>query len=191
ATVREHLSAAVVDERIYVIGGRWDDQGNLATNEVYDPASDRWEVRSPMPTRRGGLTAAVVDGQIHVLGGEAFDPNRTFPEHEVYDPLIDGWTTAQPLPTPRHGLGSAALEHDLYIIGGGTSARLSPSTTVQILTRPRRAAGCQWPARKGAQQQGVVMPSGVGTPGGVPGAPAVEAVLPGDGMITHGPAGVC
>jgi N-acetylneuraminic acid mutarotase len=131
-TLREHLSAAVVDERIYVIGGRWADRGNLASNEVYDPASDQWHALSPMPTRRGGLTAANLNGQIHVLGGEAFDPNRTFPEHEVYDPTVDSWTTAEPLPTPRHGLGSAVLDGALYIIGGGTSAGLSTSTAVEL-----------------------------------------------------------
>ncbi|HEY3057402.1 MAG TPA: kelch repeat-containing protein [Chloroflexota bacterium] len=130
-TVREHLSAAVVDERVYVIGGRWADQGNLATVEVYDPASDQWQSLAPMPTPRGGLTAAAMNGRIHVFGGEAFDPNRTFPQHEVYDPVLDAWTSAENLPTSRHGLGSAVLDATLYVIGGGTSAGLSTSTTVE------------------------------------------------------------
>jgi hypothetical protein len=37
-TAREHLAAAVVDGRLYVIGGRWGGRGNLATVEMYDPA---------------------------------------------------------------------------------------------------------------------------------------------------------
>jgi N-acetylneuraminic acid mutarotase len=130
-TLREHLSATVLDERVYVMGGRWGDQGNLATVEVYDPASDQWHSLAPMPTRRGGLTTSALNGRVHVLGGEAFDPNRTFPEHEVYDPALDSWTTLESLPTPRHGLGSAVADGTLYIIGGGTSAGLSASTTVE------------------------------------------------------------
>jgi N-acetylneuraminic acid mutarotase len=130
-TLREHLSAAAIDDRIYVAGGRWATTGNVATLEVYDPAADTWQMLSSMPTPRGGLTAAALNGQLHVLGGEAFDPTRTFPEHEVYDPALDRWSRAADLPTSRHGLGSAVLDQTLYIIGGGLQAGLSSSTIVE------------------------------------------------------------
>jgi N-acetylneuraminic acid mutarotase len=133
ATEREHLSAAVVDDRVYVIGGRW---GGRNTNlvEEYDPAADRWQTKAPLPTARGGLTAAALDGRIHVLGGEAFDPNRTFPEHEVYTPGGDAWERAPPPPTARHGLASAGLGGRLYVIGGGRTAGLSVSDLTEIFT---------------------------------------------------------
>jgi len=132
AAEREHLSAAVVDGRVYVIGGRWANRGNVATVEEYDPASDSWQARAPMPTARGGLTAAAVDGRIHVVGGEAFDPNRTFPEHEVYDPSADRWTSAPPMPTARHGLASAGLDGRFYVIAGGRTAGLAVSDLTEI-----------------------------------------------------------
>jgi N-acetylneuraminic acid mutarotase len=124
----------VLDDRVYVMGGRWGPEGNLATAEVYDSAADTWHGLAPMPTRRGGLTAAALNGRLHVLGGEAFDPERTFPEHEVYDPSSNTWSTAESLPTPRHGLGSAVLDTTLYVIGGGPTAGLAASTTVEAFS---------------------------------------------------------
>jgi N-acetylneuraminic acid mutarotase len=131
---REHLAAAVVDGAIYVIGGRWGGRGNVNTVEAYDPAVDVWRARAPLPTARGGLTAAAVDGRIHVVGGEAFDPNRTFPEHEVYDPAGDTWESAPPLPTARHGLASAGLDGRFHVIGGGRTAGLAVSDITEVFT---------------------------------------------------------
>jgi Kelch motif len=67
------LAAAVIDGRLYAIGGRIDGNysRNLSTNESYDPATDRWEQRAPMPTARSGIAAAVLHGRIFVFGGEA------------------------------------------------------------------------------------------------------------------------
>jgi hypothetical protein len=76
------LAAAAIDGRLYAVGGRIDGNysRNLASNEAYDPATNRWEQRAPMPTARSGIGAAVVEGRIFVFGGEA--PACTFtPEH--------------------------------------------------------------------------------------------------------------
>jgi N-acetylneuraminic acid mutarotase len=121
-TVREHLAAAVVDGRLYVIGGRWGGQGNLTTVEVYDPTTDRWTRKRDMPTARSGFTAAVIAGRIHVAGGESLTSSETFAQHEVYDPATDTWVRQPDLPTPRHGLASAVVADRWYVMGGGTRA---------------------------------------------------------------------
>jgi N-acetylneuraminic acid mutarotase len=131
-SAREHLSAAVVNGRAYVIGGRWQDRGNVGTVEEYDPEADTWRERAPLPTARGGLTAAAVNGRIHVVGGEAFGPERTFGEHEVYDPAADAWESAPPMPVARHGLASAGLDGRFYVIAGGRTAGLSVSDITEI-----------------------------------------------------------
>ena len=58
-TARDHLAAAAVDGRLYAVGGRIDGNysRNLTSNEAYDPATDRWEQRAPMPTARSGIAA--------------------------------------------------------------------------------------------------------------------------------------
>jgi N-acetylneuraminic acid mutarotase len=122
STAREHLTAATVDGKLYVIGGRWSNVGNMAVLEMYDPDTDEWIRLTDMPMASGGLTAAVVDGLIHVTGGENFSPLTTFDTHMVYDPETDEWTLAEPMPTARHGLASAAVEDKWYVIGGGEEA---------------------------------------------------------------------
>jgi N-acetylneuraminic acid mutarotase len=121
-TLREHLAAVALDGRIYVIGGRWRGQGNLAAVEILDPASAQWSAAAAMPTPRGGLTASPLGGRIHVGGGEDLSSGETFAAHEVYDPATARWTAAAPLPTPRHGLASGVIDGRWYVVGGGERA---------------------------------------------------------------------
>jgi len=121
-TLREHLAAVALGSRLYVIGGRWSGTGNLATLEIYEPATDRWSQGPDMPTARGGLTASVVAGFIHVTGGEDLATGDTFAAHEIYDAATDRWTAAPPLPTSRHGLASGEIGDRWYVVGGGTRA---------------------------------------------------------------------
>jgi N-acetylneuraminic acid mutarotase len=71
-TARGGVAGAVVEEKIYVLGG----EGNRAAAsgvfpdvEVYDPATDTWEVMEPMALPRHGVGAAVFDGRIYIPGG--------------------------------------------------------------------------------------------------------------------------
>ena len=121
-TQREHLAVAVLDDKIYAVGGRWGDAGNLAALEIYDPAAGTWMRGPDLPTPRSGLTASVLKGRIHVVGGESLSLSRTFGEHEAYDPSSKAWSTLADLPTPRHGLASATVGGRWYVIGGGAKA---------------------------------------------------------------------
>src|SRR5512137_1892364 len=57
-TGRAAPCAAVVNNKIYVIGGVDKDVVGLADYEVYDPSTDTWEVKKPLPTPRGFVSAA-------------------------------------------------------------------------------------------------------------------------------------
>ena len=123
-TLREHLAAVALKGKLYAIGGRMPDQGNLTTVEIFDPARGTWERAADMPTARGGITAAVLDGNIHIAGGEDFNasPNCTFANHERFDAAKNQWTTLPSLPTPRHGLSSSVVDGRWFVIGGGEKA---------------------------------------------------------------------
>src|SRR5690606_35741163 len=62
-SARNSAAAAVIGDKIYVVGGRQAfkepdgslRQVNVGTLEVYDPARDRWEIKAPMPQAQGGL----------------------------------------------------------------------------------------------------------------------------------------
>lgn len=132
-TPRGALAVAVVGGRIHAIGGNaprgWDlpphehgtarSDGSVGTHEVYDPATDRWVRRAPMPTARNHLGAAVVGGRIHTVGGRV-PGDMELTTHEVYDPATDSWTKAAPLPTGRSGIAVVARGGKVYVFGGET-----------------------------------------------------------------------
>lgn len=125
-TPRNHHVLVAVGGKLYAIGGRighayvsgW--SVPVAANEEYDPATDRWLPRSPLPSPRSALAAAVVNEKIHILGGEewrgyASIVHRT---HEVYDPKTNRWQASVPLRTPRHGFVAAAAGNRIFAISG-------------------------------------------------------------------------
>jgi N-acetylneuraminic acid mutarotase len=119
---RNHLAAATIDGRIYVVGGRGGP--DLPYLDRYDPASNMWEVLESMPTARSGLAAAVVDDRLVVIGGEVnpAHPLGVFPEVEVYDPATRRWTSLEPMAVARHGIGAATVGGLIYVPGGATAA---------------------------------------------------------------------
>ena len=127
-TSRAELTSAVVDGKIYCIGGVGD-SSRLNTVEVYDPVADSWEEKAPMTTNRSGLTSTVVDGKIYCIGGYA---NRNYLKTvEVYDPKTNTWETKTNIPTARGYLTSAVVDGKIYCIGGqiNSSSRLN---TVEV-----------------------------------------------------------
>lgn len=134
-TARNSAAGAVIDGRLYVVGGRTVAGGNVASAEVFDPADGSWRRLAPMPQAQGGIAAASVDGRLYVFGGEFFLPGGgggVYEEVWAYDPADDAWSPVSPMPVPRHGLGAVALGDVIYVVAGaeqvggaGTSNRLS------------------------------------------------------------------
>jgi N-acetylneuraminic acid mutarotase len=89
-------------------------------NEEYNPATDKWESRAPMPTARAELQANVVNGKIYLIGGTL--PNGSISNiTEVYNPSNDLWNTAAPIPIPVGLYASAVVDNKIYVEGGGKS----------------------------------------------------------------------
>jgi N-acetylneuraminic acid mutarotase len=112
--------AAVWGEKIYAIGGA-NGGSAMATNEVYDPATEQWTRLAPMPTPREHLAAAVIDSLIYVVGGRrsSFVGNLdNLPRLEAYSPATNKWYELPEMPTARGGLAAAALRGKLYVFGG-------------------------------------------------------------------------
>lgn len=121
-TRRGFLGTAVLDGRIYVIGGS-PNMGEYdpatAVVEVYDPASNRWGFAPPLVIARADLTASVVDGRIYAIGGTAHVGVDALGVVEMYDPATKVWTRRADMPTPRLHLTSVAYNGEIYTFGGG------------------------------------------------------------------------
>ena len=129
-TARNHHGAALIDGKIYVVGGRVGStfiiglSTNVSTHEVYDVAKDTWASVLGVPTARSGIGVAVLNGRLHVLGGEAYlnDLVGTYRTHEAYDAKTNSWERLPPMPTPRHGLAVAEIGGRIYAVSGSNVA---------------------------------------------------------------------
>lgn len=126
-TARSGFAVAVYQNKIYCIGGTTGDSdtvvsGFTGVTEVYDPATDTWETKLPMPTPRADLCVGVVNGKIYCIGGKKYwgvDPfYQELNTTEVYDPNLNSWRTKSPMPIPVLGAASAVLDGKIYVIGG-------------------------------------------------------------------------
>ncbi|MCP4135024.1 MAG: hypothetical protein GY754_28880, partial [bacterium] len=112
STGRDEFATAVVNGKIYAIGG----DGRIDIVEEYDPAADTWTVKTPMPTAREELAAEAVNGKIYAIGGYSSSGYSNVVEE--YDPSTDTWTTKTSMPTERDDLATAVVDGKIYAIGG-------------------------------------------------------------------------
>jgi len=122
-TPRDSFAIAACQNKIYVIGGTsgWSSSSSTVKtglNEVYDPATDTWETKTSMPTKRYQMEANAVDGKIYVIGGRTGGQYTTVALNEVYDPETDTWTTKEPIPYPVVSYASTVVDNNIYVIGG-------------------------------------------------------------------------
>ena len=113
-----HTMTAVLDGRLYLIGGEAGNPSNTNAfqNGVYvlDEQAGAWLPRAPMPTQRSAGGTGVIDGKLYVVGGRP--PHGA--DFAVYDPTSDTWTTLPNMPTQRNHLGVGAMDGKLYVAGG-------------------------------------------------------------------------
>jgi N-acetylneuraminic acid mutarotase len=119
-TARSMLGVAVVDGKIYAIGGASGTQNILGTNEVYDPAADKWSSKTPMPTPRCLFGIAVYQNKIYCIGGATIEKNEGYVTgaNEVYDPATDTWENKTSMPNPRARLEANTVDNKIFLIGG-------------------------------------------------------------------------
>jgi N-acetylneuraminic acid mutarotase len=130
-TNRSQFGIAVYQNKIYCLGGVYGnavyingvfsyfDVYEVTSNEVYDPATNTWENKAPMPDSRAGVSAHLVDGKIYVLGG-----NST--ANDVYDPSTNTWTTKAPIPMEPYEYGwwtccSTVVGNKIHVVGLGVN----------------------------------------------------------------------
>lgn len=128
---RNELSAVVVNEKIYVIGGEDIASGGSQkdTIEVYDSTTDLWlnEDIVPMPEALDHTAAVAYNGKIYVVGGFL---QHKIPSDKLYIYDIDNneWTEGEPLPSARGALTAEIINGMLYAIGGLNSSQIPVDT---------------------------------------------------------------
>ena len=119
---RGSLGGGAIETALYIVGGSSHDLAGPATNDLarFDPAEDRWDLLSPMPTAREHLGVAVASGMLIAVGGRdgSHEDPAMLEATEIYDPDTDTWSIGAPMPTPRAGAGVASDGSAVYVLGG-------------------------------------------------------------------------
>jgi non-specific serine/threonine protein kinase len=108
-------AAVVIGDRLIVVGGV-NDNGLVATTEVYDGTA--WTLGTDLPTPRDHLAAATDGHYLFAVGGHAGSADRPLATVERYDPDARVWQGMPDMPTPRGGLGAAFVSGKVVAVGG-------------------------------------------------------------------------
>jgi N-acetylneuraminic acid mutarotase len=135
-TKRGSANAVAHGGKIYVIGGASMHPGSKETfihparphrsvdaNEVYDPKTDTWEKRSPLPTARNHAAAGMVNDKIYIIAGRIgagfITRGSSVNIVEEYDPITDQWGALKAaIPTARSAVAYATYGGKIYVAGG-------------------------------------------------------------------------
>jgi hypothetical protein len=128
----DHAASAVIDQKIYVIGGEhghaamtMDPAQCCGTYWVhnylfrYDPRKEEWTRLADMPFGSSHIESQtiIIGGRILVLGGTA-DKDIFVDKIQEYDPTANRWRQLRPLPAPRKGGVVWERNRVLYFNGG-------------------------------------------------------------------------
>jgi hypothetical protein len=120
--------------KVYLFGGYTVDEkgGEVSTPEVfcYDPGSDRWSAKSPMPTPVDDTVALVhQDRHIYLVSGWHNTANVALVQ--VYDTMTDTWRRATDYPgTPVFG-HVGGITGNRIVVGGGVLLRKDPGSNLK------------------------------------------------------------
>jgi N-acetylneuraminic acid mutarotase len=117
---RQETGVAVIEGRIYVVGGLEGSRTIVTEVEALDTASMTWETVSSLPAPMHHPNVAAVEGRLYVLGSLGRDDFAENGEVWEYDATTRTWTRRTPMPqgTQRGASGVAVVGSKIYVAGG-------------------------------------------------------------------------
>jgi N-acetylneuraminic acid mutarotase len=136
-TAREQQSAALLaDGDVLVAGGSNIPMGccnptQLASAELYDPATNSWNLTASMPQpHAGAISTLLQNGWALVAGGGSSSAN-------VYEPGLHAWVPVGAMSTVRMAAAAAALPDGRVLVTGGDAADGAAQSTAEVYTAGR------------------------------------------------------
>ena len=115
------FALAEANGKIYVLGGYPFSRVSSRTVQIYDIATDQWQLGPPLPLPNNHGMAAAVAGKIYLIGGQITDDQEgASAVATVYelDPAVGAWVVKAPMPTARSGGVAVAHGGRIYVAGG-------------------------------------------------------------------------
>src|SRR5919112_4093239 len=95
------LALAELNGKLYLLGGYPASRQTARTVQIYDIASDRWELGPPLPQPNNHGMAAGVSGKVYLIGGQTTDAGNYVDTVYELDPGRGTWVEKAPMPTAR------------------------------------------------------------------------------------------
>jgi N-acetylneuraminic acid mutarotase len=118
---RSELSAAVLEDRIYLAGGF----GDMTRFDAYLPESDEWVNLKELPEGRDHASIVAHDGLVYIFGGSGTKTAWS------YDPVANEFTDLPDMPFQRSSAVAVSLGEYIYVVAGA-----GPAPTVLLRYEP-------------------------------------------------------
>lgn len=123
---RDHFMAVVVDNQLYVAGGRQTDfpdpfDKTLEAVDVYNFETEEWSTLDSGLTPSRASAGVVKHGtDLIVIGGESSSQSAAHSEVQAYNVLTDEWRDLPNLITGRHAGGAVIWNNEIYVAAGSS-----------------------------------------------------------------------
>lgn len=110
--------AAVVGDRVHLVGGVGTDGDLLATVQVYDARNDTWSDGPEFPMPRDHLAVTAHEGVVYAVGGREQSFATNTPRVDALHVANGSWSRVPDMPTARGGLAAAIVRGHVVAVGG-------------------------------------------------------------------------
>ena len=122
-TARGAVAAAVINNKLYITGGRASFAGgNINTLEIYDPTTDTWTTGAPIPNPINFPAGAVAfNGKFYVIGGLLLPPGGSEASTaavQIYNPSTNTWSSGADAPAEIAAVTSGVIAGKIYVSAG-------------------------------------------------------------------------
>ena len=112
------MGVSELNGKIYLLGGYPASRVTVRTVQVYDAASNRWSLTTPLPLGVNHPMPAAVNGKLYVIGGQTDTGSAFVNNVQEYNPATTSWTARATMPAARSAGAAAVIGDKIYVAGG-------------------------------------------------------------------------
>jgi N-acetylneuraminic acid mutarotase len=110
------IQGVVIDDRVYIPGGKLIDGSTTDALEIYSITDNTWTQGANLPITVSDYGLAALDGKVYLMGG--WDGEKTLNSVFEYDPEADLWVPGVPMLTARSQFGAVTINGKIFVFGG-------------------------------------------------------------------------